>query len=68
MMLIYMKHPQHGLMPVYSERVKQENLSNGWHIIDWPPAETSVTVDDPLEVHDEPKRRGRPPKVTNGDG
>lgn len=64
MMLIYMRHDRHGIMPVYSERVKQENLANGWRIIDWPPADVA-RHEEPAE---EPRRRGRPPKVSRGDG
>lgn len=51
--LVYMTHPQHGRMPVYSPRQRDENLKNGWQVEAAPVNATPA----------EPVRRGpgRPP-------
>lgn len=56
--IVYMVHPEHGRMPVYSVWVEQDNLKHGWTFEEQPAIEPATL--DELTV---PKRRGRPPKA-----
>jgi hypothetical protein len=68
-MRIYMTHPEHGAMHVYAKWQLEDNLKRGWKVTPEPWAKPAapapaddLTIDPPL------KRRGRPPKVTDGNG
>lgn len=52
-------HPEHGATIVYSQGEADSLKAAGW--VEF--VKTSPVVE--AVVHDAPKRRGRPPKVTN---
>jgi len=52
---VYMTHPEHGAMHVYSAWQIESNLKNGWKVDIEP-----WLKEEPEE--EAPKRRGRPPK------
>lgn len=61
-MMIWMKHEDHGVLPVYDEGEAQRNEKSGWirFTPDWLKSEP---VEEPVIAVEEPaKRRGRKPK------
>ena len=58
-MEIYMTHPQHGAMHVYSEQDANRNLANGWERAGEPCAEPATVDNQPPQVDKAPA-----PKLT----
>lgn len=62
-MHIFMTHPEHGAMHVYSQWVRDDNLKNGWVISEPPKDGPKRELAEPQE----PARRGpgRPRRNTD---
>jgi len=63
--MIYMTHPLHGAMHVYSEGEAVQNESRGWTRSEWPPKLTveQVGTNDPTETAPVRKKPGPKPKA-----
>lgn len=63
-MRIYMTHPEHGAMHVFSKWQLEDNLKHGWKvdIEPWLKQDAPASDEPDAPATDAPKRRGRPPK------
>lgn len=61
--MIYMTHPEHGAMHVYSESEAATNEARGWIRTVWPPAPKVQTVGLAVGLAPERKKPGPKPKA-----